>query len=236
VSAASFPRFTVTAKAITVSQPLTAGLVALRGPGIVLRLRPGVTRPRMVAAIKHPTPDGSNLLALVIPYGGNGGGTNTQEVLLDLAAGTYVLVTGPKDDVYRFLTVAPAGAPRPAPRAFATVRLVDMAFVGLPRYLPAGLLTLKVINDGPSVHELNLGKLHKGVTYQRLLTLLQQAQPSGPPPVDDAGDILALAPHHTSWIVQRFTPGNYAALCFFPDPKTHRPHVALGMVAHFTVR
>ena len=64
----------------------------------------------------------------------------------------------------------------------------------------------------------------------------KQAQPSGPPPLDEVGDILALAPRHTSWIVQRFTPGSYAALCFFTDPKTHLPHVALGMVAPFTVR
>jgi hypothetical protein len=56
------------------------------------------------------------------------------------------------------------------------------------------------------------------------------------PPFAYAGGITGLAPGSSAWLKLDLHPGNYAALCFIPDPTTGKPHVMLGMITALTVQ
>jgi hypothetical protein len=58
---------------------------------------------------------------------------------------------------------------------------------------------------------------------------------AGPPPFEVVGGMQALATGMRGWAVLDLAPGNYLAICAVPDPASGQPHLALGMIASFTV-
>ncbi len=117
---------------------------------------------------------------------------------------------------YQFITLDPEPGMTAAPPVTALVREVDFKF-RVPAVIPAGLTTLGVYNAGPSIHELDLAKLHPGKTLQDLLAYVKQQNPSGPPPADSMGSASSMSPGQTQYTVQQLTPGSYVLLCFVPD-------------------
>ena len=109
----------------------------------------------------------------------------------------------------------------------------DFAF-DIPATLPAGAQTWKVINDGPLAHEMIVVKLNDGVSFEQFMAELAEngeaAMPGKP-----IGGAQALSPNLASFVSYDLAPGEYAVLCFIPDLETGVPHLALGMVAAFTV-
>jgi hypothetical protein len=54
-------------------------------------------------------------------------------------------------------------------------------------------------------------------------------------PFTPIGGTPGLSTLHSQFVSFDLTPGEYVTLCFFPDPESGKPHIALGMVSHFTV-
>lgn len=197
----------------------------------LLRLKDGVALETFFAQLQMgPGP----ALALVTTEGGPGVINPGQrgDALVDLDPGTYVMLC---------LVESPDGVPHAAKGMIkpfqvvgnvADVRLRDFTF-DMPATFPAGPNTIKVTNDGPQPHEWALLKLQPGKTLNDLIEYNQN--PSGPPPFDSASGFQAIDAGGTGWVKMDFTPGDYVALCFVPDPASGKPHVELGMIAPFTV-
>jgi hypothetical protein len=226
----------------------------------IFRLNDGVTLPQFQGAFQGifqapPERQGEatgRALALISLAGGPGtavpGGKS--EAVVDLKAGQHVLVCFVESPdraphvakgMLKTLTVTAAPAKQPAlPQAKATVSLNDFAFTGLPS-LSSGKVTLQVTNNGKQPHEMPVVRL-KGITGAQLKQILSapptpgQAPPPGPPPFEGAGGLQAISPGATAWTTLDLTPGEYALVCFVPDPASGKPHVALGMISTFTVK
>ena len=178
------------------------------------------------------------------------GGANTidpggkQEVILNLTQGEYAsicFVSG-SDNVPHYmkgmlqqLTVTgSSNTSQTQPQANETITLKDFA-IEVPNNVTAGAVTWKVTNDGPQLHEMDIVKLHSGVTFDQFKKIMfSPSPPSGPPPFDNAGGIGALQPGTSGWMKLNLQPANYVALCFVPDVKTGKPHFMLGMMSAFT--
>ena len=83
-------------------------------------------------------------------------------------------------------------------------------------------------------HEVVIMKLDAGVTPEQFLQALEK--PQGPPPGKILGGVTGIAKGRTIDLSATFTPGDYTLLCFVPDAKDGKPHIAHGMVKNFTVK
>ena len=126
----------------------------------------------------------------------------------------------------------PASTATAAAPSTVTVIATDYRFDG-PAELPAGLTTFQLVNRGPAIHHLQLVRLGEGKTFDDFMAALKAGGPppkwasmEGGPNPSELGD--------TSRTTVRLEPGNYAMLCFVPDPDGV-PHVAKGMVRPLTV-
>jgi uncharacterized cupredoxin-like copper-binding protein len=209
-----------------------------------LRLNDGVTVDQFEQALKQAE---GPALAKTKQVGGVGAihpGGIAQSVI-NLPAGQYVilcLIPSASDHVahhakgmIKALTVQDAkGAASAEPAANLTVRLLDYAF-DLPTTLPAGPLTIKVINDGPEAHEFNLLKLAEGKTVEDVTKFLS-GEVSGPPPFAPVGGMNGLDAGVTGYAEVNLEPGKYVAICNIPSPKAQgHPHFTLGMIKEFSV-
>ena len=107
-----------------------------------------------------------------------------------------------------------------------TITLTDYAFE-LPRNLEAGTHTVTVRNTGTQSHELVITQPASGRSAADVAQWAAHMQ--GPPPAHFLGGVTAIAPGQTNVLTLALTPGRYALLCFVPDAKDGRPHVAHGM-------
>jgi hypothetical protein len=247
-SASAITDVKIAAKGWVLSAPahIPAGLVRFTVNGstspmgtmaIVAALNPGVSQANAIAALKSG--DEKSILQVLTPLGGPAG-TGTPQTILSLKAGSYVAfdveqdAKGNSHASYSFFTVAPSSAPVVDPASTVTVTELDMKF-RVAATVPAGNVTLKIVNRGPSIHETILAKLHAGTTLDDLKAYLKQQNPSGPPPVDVVGIGALMASGHTQWAQSHLTPGTYVLLCFVPD-KHGVPHVMDGMIKSFEVR
>ncbi|MHB8646784.1 MAG: hypothetical protein ACYDAR_13420 [Thermomicrobiales bacterium] len=206
-------------------------------------LKPGVTETQLLKVFQdHGPPSGPP--AFISAGGvGNIGAGQRQEIYLTLQPGTYEVVcfSSGADNVphvakgmYKSVTVTGTAGEAMPPTADGTVTMKDFAF-DLPDVITqAKPLTLQVVNNGPSEHEMALFKLLPGKTPQDALAFVQSRNPTGPPPGDVAGGLTAIAPGSSGWVVLNLAPGTYFVACFVPD-SSGKPHVADGMYASFTV-
>lgn len=133
----------------------------------------------------------------------------------------------------RPITVAPAtGAAAAAPVPDVTVKLKDYAFE-TSKPLTAGKHIIRIENTGPQTHELVLVRLAPGKTVEQLASWVEKMD--GPPPGEPLGGVAPIHPGGYGFITVDLTPGEYGFLCFVPDSKDGKPHVAHGMMQQFTV-
>lgn len=208
-----------------------------------LRLNDAVTLEQFQEALQQGE---GPALALVKNMGGVGAiaPTGSAQAIVNLTAGDYVLicfVPSPSDHVphlakgmIKHITVQEStGAAAKEPTADLTVMMKDFLF-DLPETLPAGPKIIKVINNGPEPHELNLLRLAEGKTVEDVKQFL--AAPNGPPPFMPVGGINGLDAGLSGYIEFDFQPGTYVAICNIPSPKAEgHPHSTLGMIKAFTV-
>ncbi|GMV09919.1 MAG: hypothetical protein AMXMBFR55_16530 [Gemmatimonadota bacterium] len=135
---------------------------------------------------------------------------------------------------------AEKGAPATAESApseppVVTIVAKDFAFEA-PDTIHAGMTTLKLVNEGPNLHHVQLVRLREGRSYEEFLAALKEMKPGMAPPawiIDVAGPNSPL-PGGESSLTQELQPGTYALTCFIDTPD-HVPHIAKGMVKPLTI-
>jgi uncharacterized cupredoxin-like copper-binding protein len=132
----------------------------------------------------------------------------------------------------RPISVTGTASTATAPNADVTMTLKDYDFA-LSGAIKAGERVIKVDNAGPQVHEVVLVKLAPGKSAQDFVAWAMK--PEGPPPASARGGVSPMAPGHSGMIKANLTPGDYALICFVPDSKDGKPHLAHGMVKQFHV-
>ena len=140
------------------------------------------------------------------------------EITMQFAEGNYVVidpeVKGPPP--FGFFTVTSAtGPPVDEPSSDYTIETGDFYFEMTDAV--AGNATVEITNVGEQGHEVGIGK--------------------GPHGDDgEVTTIFAPAPGGRLWTDVDLQPGEYTLVCFFPDPKTNKPHFKLGMELPFEVK
>jgi uncharacterized cupredoxin-like copper-binding protein len=126
----------------------------------------------------------------------------------------------------------PAAAYDPATHTL-TVIARDFAFQA-PDSIPAGWTTLRLVNEGPSLHHLVLVRLDSGKTVADFHAAMQS--PNAPPPAwaVTVPSVNAPDPKSSANATTDLVPGNYVMLCFVDIPD-HAPHFTKGMVRPLTV-
>ena len=182
------------------------------------------------------------------------GGPNTPvpggeaSATLDLEAGRYVMVCvipAMKDGQPHFMkgmvkevTVAKrAGVVQAgktvAPASEVVMTLDDYDFrVSTP--ITSATKSVRFVNVAEQTHEAVIVRLNPGTTVQAFLQAMEK--PQGPPPGALIGGITGIAKGRTVEVPTTFTPGEYALICFVPDAKDGKPHLAHGMVKQFSVK
>jgi hypothetical protein len=166
------------------------------------------------------------------------------QAVLNLTAGEYVIicfVPSPSDHVphlakgmVKTLTVEESSVVTQEPTAELTVTMKDFLF-DFPERLPAGPRLIKVVNNGPEAHELNLLRLEGGKTVEDVKQYL--AEPAGPPPFIPMGGMNGLSVGGAGYMELNLEPGTYVAICNIPSPKAEgHPHFTLGMIKEFKVQ
>ena len=207
-----------------------------------LRLNDGVSLAQFQEALKKGE---GPALALVQQMGGVGAiaPTGSAQVVLNLPAGDYVIlcfIPSPSDHVAHLakgmidtIKVEQAnGLTAEEPTATLAVNLKDFLFE-LPDSISTGPVVIKVTNEGPEPHELNLLMLAEGKTLEDVKQYL--ANPQGMPPFRPVGGMNGLNPGLSGYIEFDLQPGKYVAICNIPSPLLGHAHSELGMIQEFTI-
>jgi hypothetical protein len=208
----------------------------------IARLQEGVVSGDIPGLLANP--DFSVMLDAVEFFGGVNavapGSTFTSTV--ELVPGDYVLLDygeGPDgpwflhDGFVHELEVTdgePVGA---APDADVQISEIDMGFV-IPDRI-ASHSVWEITNDGDQSHELDLVKLDPGVTPEQALDVLMNGDGEALPG-EEVNILGGLAPGRTAYVDVDLEPGEYLAVCFWPDfEHDGAPHFMEGMYAPFVV-
>jgi hypothetical protein len=206
----------------------------------ILKLEQGKTFADLQAALKAGGPPP----AWVVPYGGvnppvPGGMTVATQTM---EPGNYAVVcfVESPDKVPHLakgmakpLTVTPvANANMTEPTADVTMTLSDYTFT-LSKPLAAGRQMIKVENGASQPHEVVLVQLDSGKTIQDVGKWAESMK--GPPPAKPIGGIPAFMSGKNTYFEVNLTPGDYGLICFVPDAKDGKPHVAHGMAQQFKI-
>jgi hypothetical protein len=243
---------TVTAREYAFEAPkqIPAGLTTFRfmvtgkepHHGILLRLDEGKTFADVAAAItEHGPPPPWMHLDGGMMIGDPQEGSN---VTLSLTPGKYVLICFiPSADGVLHVAkgmaspievTAPTGPPAAEPKADVVLRLVDYDFQ-FSKPLTPGEQVIKVETAPGQPHELVLVRLGEGVTGKQVVAA-EMGQIKGPrPSYTFVGGVAPMEAGRHAYIHANLRPGNYALICFIPDAKDGKPHLAHGMLKEIKV-
>jgi plastocyanin len=126
------------------------------------------------------------------------------------------------------VTAASTGSAARQPSADVTIKLVDYDFQP-SQPLKAGRQTILVENAGPQPHELVLLRLAPGKKVEDFATWSETGM-KGPPPAEPLGGVTLLDQGARGTFSANLTPGEYGFICYFPDKKDGKPHLAHGMM------
>lgn len=208
----------------------------------LVRLNDGKTAADLGTAMKKPGP----LPSWAVEAGGPNGtdpATTSFATTVQLEAGRYAalcIIPGPDGvphvmkGMIRDLIVRPVSGAAQAERApTSTISLTDYAFQ-LTKPLTVGHHLVQVRNDGKQTHELEIARLLPGKNPGDLARWAEKM--SGRPPAHFLGGVSPIAPGKSNELSLDLAPGHYVFLCFVPDAKDGKPHVAHGMARDFVIR
>ncbi len=140
------------------------------------------------------------------------------EITMLFPEGSYLAIDpeskGPPPTGF-FEVTASTGPEIAEPEADYTVEAGDFYFK--IQEAVAGEATVELVNAGGQQHELSISRSPaKSEKDEVVFTLMP-------------------APGGKAWTTFELESGDYIAQCFFPDPKTNKPHVKLGMREEFSV-
>ena len=113
-----------------------------------------------------------------------------------------------------------------------TVHARDYGF-DAPDTIPAGLTTIRLINDGPGLHHGQLLRIDSSKTFADAMAAIPQ-QINFPAWLVAVGGPNAVGAGDTSTVTQELAPGNYLWICFVNMPGGVE-HYKKGMARAFTV-
>jgi len=247
--------------AFDVPTRIPAGLTTFRlrneGPDLhhiyLVKLAPGKTMADVFTYMQQPS-DAPSFPSWATPVGGPntprpGGGESNATLYLEAGEYAMLCVIPAKDGMphvmkgmAKAITVTPAARPSrpasghpdtPAPKADVTMTLRDYDFA-FSAPLTAGRQTVRIVNAAEQFHEAFIARLLPGKTAAEALKWVETGM-QGPPPMELVGGTTGLAQGRGMQFTADFTPGEYALLCFLPDKKDGKPHVAHGMMKQITV-
>jgi plastocyanin len=136
-----------------------------------------------------------------------------------------------------FIPVRPAPAEAKAGMPTVTFDATDYGFTG-PDSIPAGLVSVRIVNKGKELHHIQLLRLEDGKSLTDFTTAVK-ANPSivygNIPWVDYYGGPNGVIPGESDTAVLSLKPGRYVMTCIIPDAKGVL-HVNLGMIKPLTVK
>jgi hypothetical protein len=146
-----------------------------------------------------------------------------------------VLLPSCKSDRPAAEPASPAATPAAAPPAAAapvTVTATDFK-LDLPDTLPAGAVTLQLVNHGKEVHQAQLVRLDGGKSLADFQAAMKH---EGPPPpwVKFVGGPNGIAPGQEATSTVALTAGNYVVICMIPSTDGV-PHAMKGMIHPLTI-
>lgn len=100
--------------------------------------------------------------------------------------------------------------------------------------LTPGTHTIRVVNDGPQLHEVVIAMLAPGKRANDMLTFVHAGM-RGTPPAKPIGGTAGLMPGAHQTIQVTFAKGNYGLYCFLSDARDGKEHAVHGMVRQITV-
>jgi uncharacterized cupredoxin-like copper-binding protein len=237
--------------AFTAPDSITAGLemfhLVNKGPSIhhlqIVALDSGKTVNDLMDAMKNPGPPPAWARFVGGPNAVPPTGTDTAVAWLTLPAGNYAMLCMVPDTagvphfakgMFRALTVTPGAAtPAPEPTPDIVIHLKDYQF-DVTGAVTAGPHTIRIVNDGPQMHEMLLAEMAPGKKPMDLVNFVERNHMRGMPPAKPMGGATALSPGASEEITVMLTPGTYGLFCFLPGPDG-KDHVMHGMVKALTV-
>ncbi len=105
-----------------------------------------------------------------------------------------------------------------------------------PDTITAGMVTLRLVNQGPELHHVQLLRLSDGKTVADLQEGLKAMTPGSPPPpwIHEVAGPNTPVPGGEQSITENLEAGEYAIVCFIPSAD-QIPHAMKGMVRGLTV-
>lgn len=131
-------------------------------------------------------------------------------------------------------TATSAAAASPAPTVY-TITAKDYSY-DAPDTIIAGMVTLRLVNQGPELHHVQLFRLDAGHTAAEFTDGMKRMKPADPLPPwahEVAGPNTPVLGGEQS-LTQELTAGEYIIVCMIPSPD-HVPHAMKGMTKALTV-
>lgn len=130
----------------------------------------------------------------------------------------------------------PSGAPVDAPTASTTPTLLrvvahDFAFDSA-HSVPAGLVAIRLVNEGKAIHMLGIARLDSGKTMADTYKALAGTKPTAW--FSELGGPGAVSPGDSVTQYAVLEPGTYSMICWWPD-STGKAHIMSGMMSTLTV-
>ena len=203
----------------------------------LIKLEGGKTVDDLAKALKNPGPPPSWMKFVGGPNGVAPG--QSAEATSVLAPGQYAYICfipspdgvmhAAKGMIRPFeVTGSASASATEEPKADVTFKLVDYDFQP-SQPLKAGRQTIMVENAGPQPHELVLLKLAPGKKVEDFAKWAETGL-KGPPPAEPLGGVTFLDKGARGYFTADLTPGEYGLICFVPDSKDGKPHLAHGMM------
>jgi hypothetical protein len=210
---------------------------------MLVKLAQGMTPDDYVAAIRA----GSNFPAGALDYSGPGLTSPGEKVELwsKLDPGNYLIICwnaghATRRKVHPFTVDYTVSEDAP-PAEDVVLKLVDYRFE-LAGQLRKGTQVLRIETPGPSMHEMDIFRLHEGKTAADVRRWRKENE-GGPAPVDAMGGMLDSHDiHRVVWLRKNFTPGRYVLHCEMPvttAPQTTESkltHADVGMVQEIEIK
>ena len=109
----------------------------------------------------------------------------------------------------------------------------DYGFMG-PDRIPAGMITVQVVNQGKDLHHVQIMQLTEGKTAEDFHAAMKADNAHPPAWAKLVGGPNAVMPGGKASATMALPAGQYLLLCLIPDLQGV-PHVALGMVKPLTI-
>jgi hypothetical protein len=202
----------------------------------LVKLNDGKTGADLLAALKQHGPPPAWMKFVGGPNAAAPGKQVAASSVLDPGQYAYLCLIPSPDGVMHVakgmvqtfeVTAAPSGAASSLPETDITIKLVDFDFQA-SQPLSSGRQRIMVENAGPQPHELVLVKLAPGKKIEDFAAWAESMR--GPPPAMPVGGVGVLENGMRGSFTADLTAGEYGLICFVPDAKDGKLHLAHGMM------